>query len=165
MELIKIGKVLKTHGYKGHLKVFVDEFYMDDFEEMKAIFINNLPYFIVSKDINSDAQAIILLEDIDNKEKAHPLQGKDIFAKDDDLTEILDGEEYDHLVGYEINDKTTGKIGIIEEIVEMPFQFLAKVMKDKKEILIPLNDDFILNIDEKKKLLEMELPDGFLEIF
>ena len=86
MELIKIGKVLKTHGYKGHLKVFIDEFYMDDFEEMKAIFINNLPYFIVSKDINSDAQAIILLEDIDNKEKAHPLQGKYIFAKDDVLT-------------------------------------------------------------------------------
>ncbi|MCC6582299.1 MAG: 16S rRNA processing protein RimM [Chitinophagales bacterium] len=165
MELIKIGKVLKTHGYKGHLKVFIDEFYMDDFEEMKALFINNLPYFIVSKDINSDAQAIISLEEIDSKEKAHPLQGKDIFAKDDDLTEILDGEEYDHLVGYEITDKAAGKIGIIEEIVEMPFQFLAKVMKDKKEILIPLNDDFILTIDEKKKQMEMELPDGFLEIF
>ena len=87
------------------------------------------------------------------------------LLKDDDLTEILDGEEYDHLVGYEINDKTTGKIGIIEEIVEMPFQFLAKVMKDKKEILIPLNNNFILNIDEKKKLVEVQLPDGFLEIF
>ena len=47
----------------------------------------------------------------------------------------------------------------------MPFQFLAKVMKDKKEILIPLNDNFILNIDEKKKLVEVQLPDGFLEIF
>lgn len=165
MELIKIGKVLKTHGYKGHLKVFIDEFYMDDFAEMKAVFINNLPYFIVSRDINSDAQAIILLEEVDSKEKAHPLQGKDIFAKDDDLTEILDGEEYDHLVGYEITDKATGKVGTIEAIVEMPFQFLAKVMKDKKEILIPLNDDFIININEKKKLVEVQLPDGFLEIF
>ena len=165
MELIKIGKALKTHGYKGHLKVFIDEFYIDDFEHIKAVFINSLPYFITSKDINSDSQAIILLEDIDSKEKAHPLQGKDIFAKDDDLTEILDGEEYDHLVGYEITDKSTGVVGTIAQIVEMPFQFLAKVMKDKKEILIPLNDDFILKIDEKKKLVEMELPDGFLDIF
>ena len=70
MELIKIGKVLKTHGFKGHLKVFIDEFYMHDFEEINAIFINQLPYFIQSKDINSDAQAILLLEDIDSKEKA-----------------------------------------------------------------------------------------------
>ena len=165
MELIKIGKVLKTHGYKGHLKIFVDDFYMDDFEEMKAIFVNNLPYFIVSKDINSDSQAIILLEEIDSKEKAHPLQGKDIFAKEDDLTEILDGEEYDHLVGFEMTDKQLGKIGIIEKIIEMPFQFLAQVFKDKKEILIPLNDDFILKINEKKKLVEMQLPDGFLDVF
>lgn len=165
MELIKIGKVLKTHGFKGHLKVFIDEFYMNDFEDMKAVFINNLPYFILSKDINSEAQAIILLEEVDSKEKAHPMQGKDIFAKEDDLTEILDGEEYDHLVGYEIRDKSAGKIGIIEEIIEMPFQFLAKVTKDKKEVLIPLNDDFILNINEQKKLVEMTLPDGFLDIF
>lgn len=165
MELIKIGKVLKTHGYKGHLKVFIDEFYMDDFEEMKAVFINNLPYFITLKDINSNSQAIILLEEIDSKEKAHPLQGKDIFAKDDDLSEILDGEEYDHLVGYNITDKTIGNIGTIEEVIEMPFQFLAKIIRDKKEILIPLNDDFILNIDEQNKIVEMELPDGFLDIF
>lgn len=165
MELIKIGKALKTHGYKGHLKVFIDEFYMQDFEDIKVVFINNLPYFITSKDINSDSQAIILLEDIDNKEKAHPLQGKEIFAKDDDLSEILDGDEYDHLVGYEITDKTIGNIGKIESIVEMPFQFLAKIIRHKKEILIPMNDDFILNINEQKKIVEMNLPDGFLEIF
>ena len=165
MELIKIGKVLKTHGFKGHLKVFIDEFYMNDFEDITAVFINGLPYFIVSKDINSDAQAIILLEDIDSKEKAQKLQGNDIFAKDDDLTEILDGTEYDDLVGFEITDKNTGSIGKIEKIVEMPFQYLAQVLKDKKEILIPLNDNFIAKIDTGKKIVEMQLPEGFLDIF
>lgn len=165
MELIKIGKVLKTHGFKGHLKVFVDEFYMDDFEEMKVVFINGLPYFILSKDINSNSQAIIFLEEIDTKEKAHPLQGKDIFAKEEDLSEILEGEEYDHLVGYEIMDITIGRIGTIVKIIEMPFQFLAQVFQDKKEILIPLNDNFIIEINEKKKLVEMKLPDGFLDVF
>ncbi len=165
MELIKIGKVLKTHGFKGHLKIFIDEFYMNDFEDMTAIFINGLPYFIQSKDINTDSQAIILLEEIDSKEKAHKLQGKEILAKEDDLTEILDGTEYDELIGYEIRDVNIGNIGKIEKIIEMPFQFLAQIKKEKKEILIPLNDDFILKIDKKKKIVEMQLPDGILEIF
>jgi 16S rRNA processing protein RimM len=165
MELIKIGKVLKTHGYKGHLKIFIDDFYMDDFEEISAVFINQLPYFIISKDINSEKQAIILLEDIENKEKAHPLQGKDIYAKDDDLTEILEDEPYHDLAGFTISDKNMGKIGEITKVLELPHQFLAQVFKDEKEILIPLNDDFILNIDEKKKLIEMQLPDGLLDIF
>lgn len=165
MELIKIGKVLKTHGFKGHLKIYVDEFYMDDFEEMEAIFIHQLPYFIVSKDINSDNQAIILLEEIDSKENAYPLQGKDIFAKDDDLTEILDEEPYNDLVGFIISDMNSGIIGEIVQIMELPHQFLAQVFKEKKEILIPMNEDFIIHIDEKKKTVEMQLPDGFLEIY
>ena len=165
MELIKIGKVLKTHGYKGHLKIFIDDFYMDDFEEISAVFINQLPYFIISKDINTEKQAIVLLEDIDNKEKAHPLQGKDIYAKDDDLTEILEEEPYHDLAGFTISDKNMGIIGEITKVLELPHQFLAQVFKDEKEILIPLNDDFILNIDEKKKLIEMQLPDGLLDIF
>jgi len=165
MELIKIGKVLKTHGFKGHLKINIDEFYMDDFEEMQAIFINQLPYFIISRDINSDNQAIISLEDINSKEKAHPLQGKDIFAKDDDLTEILDKEPYNDLVGFVISDKNLGIIGEIAQIMELPHQFLAQVFKEKKEILIPMNEDFILNIDEKKKTIEMNLPNGLLDIY
>jgi len=164
MELIKIGKVAKTHGFKGHLKVYIDEFYMADFEDIKAIFINNLPYFIINKDINSDSQAILLLEDINTKEKAQRLQGTPIFAKDDDRTEMLDGEVYDCLVGFEMYDIAAGKIGIIEEIMEMPFQFLAKIKKDDKDLLIPLNDDFIILIHEDQKRIEMQLPEGLLNI-
>jgi 16S rRNA processing protein RimM len=165
MELIKIGKVGKTHGFRGHLKMHIDEFYMDDFENMQAIFINNLPHFIISKDINSGDQAIVLLEEIDNKEKAQRFQGKDIFAKDDDLMEILDGDEYGHLTGFEMHDKKLGKIGIIEEIIEMPFQFLAKIKKNDKDLLIPLNEDFIILIKEEQKCIEMQLPEGLLDVF
>lgn len=165
MELIKIGKALKTHGYKGHLKIAVDAFYMDDFEDMKVIFIEQLPYFIVSKDINSDAQAIILLEDITTKEAAHTLQGKAIFAKDDDLTEILEEDPYNDIIGYTMHDKTHGEIGKIESILEMPQQYLAQVFKETKEILVPLNDDFVREIDDKKKTVSVDLPEGFLDVF
>ena len=165
MEFIKIGKVLKTHGFKGHLKIYVDEFYMNDFEDINSVIINNLPYFISSKDINSNSHAIILLEDIDSKEKAQKLQGKELLAKEDDLTEILDGNEFDDIVTYVILDKNYGEIGKINEIVEMPFQIMAKVTYKEKPILIPLNDDFITLINDKKKTVEMQLPDGFLEIF
>lgn len=165
MELIKIGKVGKTHGFKGHLKMHIDEFYMPDFVDMKAIFIQQLPYFILHKDINTLAQAIVLLEDIDTKEKAQRLQGAEIYAKEDDLTEILEEEEYQELIGYEIIDNKQGSIGIIEHIIEMPFQIMAQLFIDKKEILIPLNDDFILKINPDKKQVKMQLPEGFLSIF
>lgn len=165
MELIKIGKILKTHGFKGHLKVYIDEFYMNDFEEINVIFIKHIPYFIQSKDINADSQAIVLLEEIDSKEKAHILQGKDIFAKIEDLTEILEEETYNELIGYEIIEESIGNIGKIEKIIEMPFQFLAQIIRDKKEVLIPLHSDFVLDIDKKSKCVKMKLPNGILDVF
>jgi 16S rRNA processing protein RimM len=165
MELIKIGKALKTHGYKGHLRIAVDAFYMNDFEEMKIIFIESLPYFILSKDINSDSQAIISLEDITTKEIAHTLQGKDIFAKEEDLTEILEDDPYQEIIGFMMQDKTHGEIGKIEQIIEFPQQYLAQIFQDKKEILIPLNKTFIQKIDSKSKIVSINLPEGFLDVF
>ncbi|HPA35383.1 MAG TPA: ribosome maturation factor RimM [Chitinophagales bacterium] len=166
MELIQIGKVLKTHGFKGQLKIFIDEFYMDDFVDMKAIFINGLPYFITGKDINSHENAIISLEEMDTREKAQRLAGKPIFAKEDDLSEILEEDPYGELVGYRMHDKHFGDIGIIDNIMEMPQQFLASVIReDGKEVLIPLNDVFITAIHPAEKRVETELPEGLLEIF
>lgn len=169
MELVSIGKVLKTHGFKGHLKVFIDPFYMEDFEAMKALFIEQLPYFIRTKQISSDEQAIILLEDIDTKEKAHPLQGKAIFAQEDDLSEIIEEEVYKDLEGFLAEDQHIGKLGKIEQVLEMPQQFLAQLYLEsagkRKEILIPLHDDLIVKIDEQKKTILFNLPDGFLSVF
>ena len=81
------------------------------------------------------------------------------------MTEILDEAAYQELIGFEIIDKNQGIIGKIEQIIEMPFQVMAQLFKDKKEILVPLNDNFILNINTAKKQVEMQLPDGFLAIF
>jgi 16S rRNA processing protein RimM len=165
MELIKIGKVLKTHGYKGFLKIFIDAFYMDDFRAMNAIFVHDLPYFIASREINSESSAILSLEEIDSKEKAQALQGKEIFARTEDLTEILEEDVYADLEGYSILDDKLGNIGVVEAIVELPHQHLAKISKDQKEILVPLNDALIVEIDDSEKIIRMNLPDGLLDIF
>ncbi len=165
MELIKIGKALKTHGFKGHLRIFIDEFYMDDFKAMKAIFIEQLPYFILAKDINSESQAIISLEDINSKERAFLLQGKDIYAKEEELSEILEEDPYKELIGYTMEDQQIGKIGEIVEILEMPQQYIAQILKEGKEILVPLNDTFIQKIDDRKKIVFTQLPEGLLDIF
>ena len=106
--------------------------------DMKIIFIDKLPYFILNKDINHTQQAILLLEDVDSKEKAHRLQGKEIFAKDDDLTEILETKNTPIPHRFELHDKTVpGKLEKIENIIEMPFQIMAVIINDNKEILIP----------------------------
>jgi 16S rRNA processing protein RimM len=44
-------------------------------------------------------------------------------------------------------------------------QHLFVVDYKKKEILIPINDELIENINRKEKLINMNLPSGLIELY
>ncbi|MEM6699798.1 MAG: hypothetical protein AAF599_15455 [Bacteroidota bacterium] len=56
-------------------------------------------------------------------------------------------------------------IGVIEEVIEMPQQEMAVINYKDKEVLIPMNEDFILEILEEEKILKVELPEGLLDLY
>jgi 16S rRNA processing protein RimM len=164
--LVTIGKILKTHGFKGHVKVFIDAAYMDDLEDsLDTVFIEGLPYFIKNKDINTGEQAILLLEDVESKEQAQKLCGKAIEVPEDQLTEVLDTGNYSAWIGFLVTDRKQGELGIVQDILEMPHQVLLQVLHQGREVLIPLNDVLVPEVDIEQKRITTDLPDGFLDIF
>jgi 16S rRNA processing protein RimM len=46
----------------------------------------------------------------------------------------------------------------------MPQQEIAVVVYQNKEVLIPLNEKLIVSIDEDKKVILMDLPEGLLTL-
>lgn len=58
-----------------------------------------------------------------------------------------------------MEDITYGHIGIIKAINDTTAQALFEVEKDGKEILIPVNDEFIIKVDTKKQFLLIHLKD------
>ena len=93
--MIEIGKCGKPHGLNGTLKCQIDERYLDDVLQAKAIFIgmgaNPIPYFIESaREGNS---FLVKLEDVNSKEDAETLAHKPIFLREEDLMEHEEEEE------------------------------------------------------------------------
>ncbi len=165
-ELISIGKILKTHGFKGAVKVFIVPGYMNDLEEtIESVFIEGLPYFIVDKDINSNDQAILIFDDITSKETAQKLCGKEISVPADQLEQVFEAEHYEEWTGFMIKDKQLGTVGTVTGISELPQQVLLNVIYKDHEVMIPINDAFIVKINKRKKEILVDLPEGFLEIF
>lgn len=166
-DLVQIGSVYKAHGVKGMMKVRITPEYMEDFLQLEAVFIqgskNTLPYFIKSSEAIADDMALVQLEEINSKEEITPLMKAPLLARDEDLTVEL--EEWESLEGYFIIDKTEGDIGEILEIIEMPQQELAKVQYKDREVLIPIHEDFVLDIDEEEKKIWLDLPEGYFEVF
>lgn len=168
MNYIQVGILGKTHGLKGELKFRIEEEYIDDFNEAKVIFIKNkghhAPYFIES--IRSSS--IIKFEDTDNVEAAKILQSLPIFLKEEDISiaaaEPLEELIYQYIKGYKMIDDLLGELGEIQAVEAYPQQEIAIVSYQNKEVLIPLNEFVILNIDEDCQEVRVSLPEGLLEI-
>jgi 16S rRNA processing protein RimM len=159
---IKIGKALKTHGFKGNLKIEVEDIYIKDFDKCTYVFINNIPYFIEEKNIESE-YIYIKFEDIESKEEAQLLCSQDIFLEKKQLN-TLNQNLVENIIGYAVFDKQR-KIGLVEEKIILPQQQLISIKIDKKEVFIPLNEIFVVEINHQQQKIILNLPENYLETF
>ena len=164
-----IGYITKTRGLKGEVQIF---FQYEDPEELELdvvfieIFDKLVPFFVSSYQLLSNNTGYFFFEDVDHIDKAADLLKKNVFLPNDKMPE-RDPEEFliTDLKGFTVHEKTYGELGEILEINEFPQQFIATVNYQSIEIMFPLNDDFIIEIDQETKKLEMELPEGLLDVY
>jgi 16S rRNA processing protein RimM len=162
LELSHIGYFSKPHGVKGHLVLKEENLF--EFESAKVLFVelngNRAPYFI-SEITETAAGFIVVLEDIDNLEKARLLIGKKVFV-DAALTVEEDNFSWD---GYELIDKQFGSLGLVREVTHNGEQVLLSFLFRDKEIILPLAEEFIEKIDEKNKKIFFNAPEGLIDVY
>ncbi|MNL30543.1 16S rRNA-processing protein RimM [compost metagenome] len=106
------------------------------------------------------------LEDVDHIDKAQPLVRKKVYLPHDKMPERdPDDFRYTDLIGYLVIDEVHGELGEITHVQEMPQQFIATVDFNGKELMFPLNDDLMLGIDAEDQVLEVDLPEGLVELY
>ena len=166
MQLIEIGRTTKSHGYAGHLKILLNE-EVKAFLEMETLFLleggKHLPYFVEETGKIKDNTIILKIEDIDSKEAAHGLLNKTVFA-DEQNVELEQKTTEQPLLGWKVVDANAGELGLIEDIVEMPQQQMAQLTSQGQEILVPIVEEYIENQDEQQKILQVNLPEGLIEL-
>jgi len=166
---IAIGRVSKTHGVDGALKLKIKDRYWDDFVEAEVLFVESagkvVPYFI--EEFRGGQDPIVKFEDLDQREAAQALGGKEVFMRESDLlpeTEAPNVEQYERFEGYQLVDQELGNLGKIAEIVESPGQYLAILEYQGREVSIPLNPVFIQSVDHVAKTVFVDLPEGLLDL-
>ncbi|MGY3054514.1 16S rRNA processing protein RimM [Pedobacter sp. UYEF25] len=168
-ETFYIGYVTKTKGLKGELQVF---FEFADYDQLapEIIFADMngklVPYFVSTYKLQKNSTGYFYFDDLDHIDKAQLLVKKKLYLPLAEMPER--GEEefrYTDLKGFTAVDQTLGKLGEITEVHEYPQQFVAAVFYKEKEVLFPLNEDFIVEIDEDEKLLTLDLPEGLLDVY
>ncbi len=170
MDYVKIGKVKNTHGLDGKLTIEHILQGKNPFQKIKHVFIeinrsSFIPYFLESKSIFSENEILVAFDDILVVEEARLLLNKSVYLEEPIFNQLKPLHVTADVVGFMIQDKTHGILGKIESLVETPKQVIASTTFKEKEILIPLVEDVISQIDINKKLILVDLPEGLLEIY
>lgn len=168
-ECYQLGYVMKTHGTKGEITIFLD---VDDPAEYKAIesvlveINQQLVPFIVQRIGVQQDKAIVKFEDIDTIEKAEQLKGCALYLPLKSLPDLEDDQFYFHeIIDYTVVDKQLGVLGKVSNVYNLPHQDLIAMIYQQKEVLIPISDEIVVGVDREKHEVAVDLPEGLLDVY
>lgn len=169
-DCIELGFLTKPHGIKGHLVMKLKDFSFDEIEEMELVFIMvdglPVPFFIEEFYERNNDTLIIKFEDIDSEPEARKYSESVVLLERKIITSNESSETNINLYkGYTVFDHKFGEIGVFDSILDYDKNPLMRVIKHKTEILIPYNQEFIVDISEKEKKFVVECPDGLLDLY
>ena len=170
MDCFYLGKVVKKYSFKGELLAKLDTDEPELYENLDAIFIdlrgNLVPFFVESSQLHKSDLLRLNFEDVDSEADADALLKCDLYLPLDLLPKLEGNKFYFHeVIGFKITDENFGEVGIIKSVNDSTAQALFEIDRNSIEILIPMNDEFIVNVDRKNKTVFVNTPEGLIDLY
>lgn len=165
----QLGQITKLHGLNGEVTAFFDVDFPEQYENMESVFvdINNklVPFFIESLEV-TPKKVIIQFEDIETVEAAEELIGKELYLPLSALPPLSGKAFYYHeIIGFTVIDASFGEIGPVKEVYTHSHQDLIACEHQGREVLIPVSDELIEDIDRDAKQLHVVVPEGLIQLY
>ncbi len=162
-EVIRIGYLSRTHGKQGSLQCQVEEDLIAEADpEFVVLRLDGIltPFRLDDWREKNQEAYILTLQDVESEERAQALVGTEVCLLRRDLTEQEDQAlTTSDLIGYEVEDEKAGAIGMVEDVDESTINTLLQLTGD---IVIPLHEDFVKDIDYTNKKIVLSLPEGLI---
>ncbi len=159
---------MKPHGLKGEVTVVLEDDAPNDISSLDSVFLEQnsrlVPYFIETVS-GQGKKTFLKLEDINSPEAAQQISKQSIYIPRSLRPKLQRGKFYDDEVkGFEVVDYQIGLLGEVDDVVAAGPNRLISLQYQSKEVLIPTNGPFIKSVNKTKRRIEVELPEGFLDI-
>ena len=157
-DLLVVGQIINTHGLRGEMKVMplTEDMRRFDYWEYfilkgKKVKVEVVKYF---KD-----KVILKLEGINSIEEAEKLKRTYLEIEREDAIELEEDEYFIvDLVGCTVVDTEGFEYGKIKDVIQTPSNDVYWV-QGKKEVLVPVLKDIVLDINMDEKLITIR-PSG-----
>lgn len=165
-----LGKIVKKYSFKGEVLVKLDTDEPEIYENLESVFVdlrgNLVPFFIQTAQLHKSELLRIKFEDVDNEDDADAILKSDLYLPLEFLPKLEDDKFYYHeIIGFTVEDVNYGKVGVITGINDTTAQAIFEIDSNGIEILIPMNDHFILKVDKQNKAIIVETPEGLIDLY
>ncbi len=170
-DCFELGHITKPRSFKGEVIVYLDTDSPEEYLEMESVYVEIngqlVPFFIDAIHPHKARSIRVKFEGIDSEEDAKSMVKRKLFLPLDLLPDLDQQDFYHHeIIGFTVEDESYGTVGIIEDVVESATNPIFKIEHPSgKEVLIPIADEFITNVNKDQKVISVNCPEGLIELY
>jgi len=149
-----IGKIVRTHGIKGEVKVISSS----DFNRIavkETVYIDQKPY-VISSVRRQNEYYLVGFEGLNTLNDVEPLKGKEVYTNKE--PEVLSEDEFHlpKLIDLACVSDQGVYLGKVESVILLPQGYYLRIQtKESKKILIPFIKEFILDVKDDEILIKV----------
>ena len=165
-----IGFFRKTHGVHGEVVLEFEPQFEYSVEEANRFFVELegllVPFFIKEDGLRFKTanSAIVTFDDVETEKYAKRLVGCSAYLFQSEIVDEPEKTTINELLDYLIIDQDNNELGKIIHVDDYSGNIVFTINHKGSEILIPFNNDLLLGIDDIKKSMHLQLPEGLLEL-
>jgi 16S rRNA processing protein RimM len=165
-----IGMVTTPHGLDGVVKVFPYTDYAERIKNLDLVSLKKKEWkkeMLIEKASVSGRFWLIKFKGVDNRNEASALRECLLTIPLDQRVALPENSYYhDQLIGLMVVNIAGEKLGMVVDIITAGGhdQLVVEEIVKMKRVMIPAVKQFILNVDQDKELLTVDLPEGLLDL-
>jgi len=173
-EFVVVARILRPQGRHGEVLAEILTDFPEKFAERSKLWLGQekdaqpREYSLTNHWFHK-GRVVLKFEGIESISDAEALAGSLVQIPREERAELAEGTVYvSDLVGSMLVDRSGSRhteIGRIEDVRQgVGAAPLLVVLQNGKEHEIPFAEEYVVRFDTAKKILEMRLPDGLLEV-
>jgi 16S rRNA processing protein RimM len=165
--LVWVGRIVKTWGIKGEIKISSPGGGTAAFSPGKAVCLENRQGMKKSLTVHASRPQgpfiILSFREIKRVEEAAELVGDSVYVPKESLAALPPDEFYDYqLRGLTVKTEGGVLLGILEEIIPTGAHDVFVVRKEGREVLFPATDEVVVRVDLREKVMVVRPLEGLL---
>lgn len=167
----QLGYVMRAHGVTGGLRLKVDTDSPKKYTQLKRLVLAKsnqiLECTLKTLQFATLDEVIVTVQEISDRTMAETWKSAEVWV---DLSFLppLKGKNqfyFHEVIGFEVKDTQLGLIGTVTSFYESLAHPIMAVDHQGKEVLIPIVDAFIVEVNHKEHYIATALPENWLEVY